>query len=79
MDLQQVHSMVEGYEVECCPPWQWESAILEGFRIFREMRKPEHRGGVVSVDMVEHCIEFHPIEQHERQGFHQAIGGDQSP
>lgn len=77
--LKQVHSMVEGYEVERCPPWQWESAILEGFRIFREMRRPEHRGGVVSVNLDEHRIEFHPLDkQHERQGFHQATGGDQS-
>lgn len=78
--LKQVQSMVEGYEVERCPPWQWESAILEGFRIFREMKKPEHRGGVVSVDMDEHRIEFHPLDkQHEREGFHQAAGGDQFP
>lgn len=77
--LKQVHSMVEGYEVDRCPPWQWESAILEGFRIFREMRRPEHRGGVVSVDLDEHRIEFHPLDtQHERQGFHNATGGDQS-
>lgn len=76
--LKQVHSMVEGYEVERCPAWQWESAILEGFRIFREMRKPEHRGGVVTVDMNEHRIEFHPLDkEHEHPGFHKSTGGDQ--
>lgn len=76
--LKQVQSMVEGYEVERCPPWQWESAILEGFRVFRELRKPEHRGGSISIDMDEHRIDFHPLhKQHERQGFYQSIGGDQ--
>lgn len=77
--LKQVQSMVEGYEVEQCPPWQWELAIIEGFRIFRELRKPEHRGGIVSVDMNEHRIDFHPLhQQHERQGFHHAAGSDPS-
>lgn len=56
--LKQVESMVAGYEVERCPPWQWEKAILDGFAIFREIRKPENRGGVVVVNMLEHTIKF---------------------
>jgi NTP pyrophosphatase (non-canonical NTP hydrolase) len=56
--LKQVESMVAGFEVHDCPPWQWERAILEGFEIFREIRKPEHRGGTVIVNMVEHTIKF---------------------
>jgi len=56
--LKQVHSMVSGYEVDQCPLWQWELAILEGFRIFRELR--EHRGGTVHVDMLAHSIRFEP-------------------
>lgn len=56
---------------------QWESAILDGFRVFHELRKPEHRGGGVSIIMDEHRIDFHPLhKQHERQGFLQAIGGN---
>ena len=38
------------------PLWQWELAILEGFRIFREMRK--HRGGTVTADLINHTIRF---------------------
>lgn len=58
--LKQVHSMVRGYEVEKCPLWQWEKAILEGFKVFRELRKPEHRGGTVIVDMISHTLQFEP-------------------
>lgn len=33
--LKQVRSMVAGYEVDKCPLWQWEHAILDGFLVFR--------------------------------------------
>jgi hypothetical protein len=56
--LKQVHSMVSGYEVEACPLWQWEQAILEGFRVFRELRKSTHRGGTVTVNMIDHTLTF---------------------
>lgn len=58
--LKQVHSMVSGYEVDSCPLWQWEQAILDGFRVFRELRKSEHRGGMVVVNMTEHTLTFQP-------------------
>ncbi len=54
--LKAVHELVRGYEVEARPLWQWERAILEGFRIFRELRY--YRGGAVTVDLVERTIEF---------------------
>ena len=43
--LKQIQSMVRGYEVEHCKLWQWERAIIEGFKAFRQLR--EHRGGTV--------------------------------
>lgn len=58
--LKQVQSMVAGYEVDQCPPWQWEKAILDGFEVFREIRKAENRGGTVVVNMLEHSIKFLP-------------------
>ena len=58
--LKQVQSMVAGYEVDQCPLWQWEKAILDGFQVFRDMRKPENRGGTVRVNMLEHTITFTP-------------------
>lgn len=57
--LKQVHDMVEGYEVAACPLWQWERAILEGFKIFRQLR--ETGSGIVAVDMEAHSITFTPL------------------
>lgn len=56
--LKQIQSMVEGYEVEICKLWQWELAILKGFEMFRLLK--EHRGGTISVDMIEHALSFLP-------------------
>ncbi|KFJ13124.1 mazG nucleotide pyrophosphohydrolase domain protein [Delftia acidovorans] len=54
--LKQISSMVKGYEVEKCQLWQWEQAIIEGFKIFRKLQ--EHRGGIVTVDVLQHAITF---------------------
>jgi NTP pyrophosphatase (non-canonical NTP hydrolase) len=58
--LKQVRDMVEGYEVEACPLWQWEQAILEGFKVFRQLR--DAGSGVVTVDMDAHSINFAPLD-----------------
>lgn len=54
--LKQIQGMVRGYEVERCKLWQWELAIIEGFRMFRELR--EHRGGSVVVNITEGTLTF---------------------
>jgi len=54
--LKAVHELVRGYEVERRPLWQWERAILEGFRVFRELK--EHRNGIVTIDLNRRTIEF---------------------
>lgn len=54
--LKSVHELVKGYEVEVRPLWQWEHAILEGFRVFRELRL--HRNGVVTIDLHARTINF---------------------
>jgi NTP pyrophosphatase (non-canonical NTP hydrolase) len=56
--LKAVRELVKGYEVEKRPLWQWERAILEGFRIFRELR--HHRGGTVIADLTTRSISFEP-------------------
>lgn len=56
--LKQIRSMVEGYEVEKCPLWQWEIAILSGFDVFRKLL--QHRGGIVTVDINNHRLTFEP-------------------
>ncbi|AZE39157.1 hypothetical protein C4K06_6169 [Pseudomonas chlororaphis subsp. aureofaciens] len=54
--LKQIQGMVRGYEVEQCKLWQWELAILDGFKMFRELRK--HRGGSVVVNITEGTLTF---------------------
>jgi NTP pyrophosphatase (non-canonical NTP hydrolase) len=56
--LKQIQSMVRGYEVDKCPLWQWEAAILDGFKVFRQLQ--ESRGGTVRVDMNKHSLTFTP-------------------
>lgn len=59
--LKLIPDFVHGYEVESCPLWQWEKAILDGFAVFRSLR--EHRGGVVVVDMEKRSIIFRRRQQ----------------
>jgi len=54
--LKSIREFVKGYEVETRPLWQWELAILEGFRVFRELRA--NRGGTVQVDLLAHSITY---------------------
>lgn len=54
--LKAVRKQVLGFEVERCPLWQWERAILEGFRVFRQIR--QHHGGFVTADLNNRQISF---------------------
>jgi len=54
--LKSVRDFAQGYEVEVRPMWQWEVAILEGYRVFRLLK--EHRRGRVAVDLDEHTLTF---------------------
>ncbi len=47
--LKSIQEFTKGYEVELVPVWQWEQAILEGFRAFRQLRA--HGGGRVRLDL----------------------------
>jgi NTP pyrophosphatase (non-canonical NTP hydrolase) len=46
--LKSIRAFVSGFEVQECPPWLWEKAILEGFAAFRFLRR--HRRGRVIMD-----------------------------
>lgn len=59
--LKQIKSMVAGYEVEKCPLWQWECAILEGFAVFRKLR--DNHGGRVIVSMANRTLSYVPPEK----------------
>jgi NTP pyrophosphatase (non-canonical NTP hydrolase) len=57
--LKHVRQFVAGYEVEQCPLWLWEEAILEGYAAFRFLR--EHRRGRVHLDMAKRRLDIEPL------------------
>ncbi len=56
--LKTVKEFVEGFEVESIPLWQWERAILDGYRVFRALSAGS--GGQVSIDMFERRLAYTP-------------------
>ena len=48
--LKTIQEFVRGFEVEEAPLWQWEKAILQGYRVFRALR--DNNGGKVTLDMI---------------------------
>ena len=54
--LKTIKGISRGYEVERIPLWQWETAILQGYRVFRQLR--DNNGGKVSVDMLNRELSF---------------------
>ena len=57
--LKAAHNFASGFEVEQCFYWQWERAILDGFKMFRALRKA--RRGIIAADLGAHTIEFKPL------------------
>jgi NTP pyrophosphatase (non-canonical NTP hydrolase) len=52
--LKSIVEFIHGYEVEAVPVWQWERAILEGFRLFR-LLKANH-GGRISLNLADRSM-----------------------
>ena len=46
--LKTIQEFVKGYEVEQCPLWLWESCIIQGYKVFLEVK--ENGGGVIIGD-----------------------------
>ena len=59
--LKTVQEFVRGYEVEKCPLNLWEYAILEGYKVFREVRKNEE--GIIIGDRCARTITYKSIEE----------------
>ncbi len=57
--LKTVSHFVRGYEVEQCPLHLWERAILQGFEVFRKIKK--NNGGVVVCDKIKREISYRPL------------------
>ena len=58
--LKTVQQFVQGYEVEKCPLKLWEQAILEGYKVFRQVR--DNNGGIVIGNRETRTIEYKPID-----------------
>lgn len=57
--LKSVRQFVTGYEAEECPLWMWETAILEGYRVFRLVK--QHRGGRITADLNRNTLSFEEL------------------
>ena len=57
--LKGVQNFVKGYEVEKCPLRLWERAILEGYKVFRQVKKNE--GGIVIGNLKNGTISYEPL------------------
>ena len=62
--LKAIRQFALGYEVDQCPLWQWQLAILEGFKVFRRLKK--QRRGWVIVDMKRHSITYRRTPPNDR-------------
>ncbi|MCC6336078.1 MAG: pyrophosphatase [Myxococcales bacterium] len=54
--LKTVKEFVQGFEVETVPLWQWETAILDGYRVFRALS--DGAGGRVTLDLCERRLAY---------------------
>lgn len=52
--LKTIHEFVNGFEVDKVPLWQWEAAILQGYGVFRSLRR--NGGGWVMLDMLNRSL-----------------------
>lgn len=57
--LKAVRNFVRGYEVEACPLHLWEYAILQGYEVFREVRK--NNGGIIVGNRDERTLRYKPV------------------
>ena len=57
--LKGVQNFVKGYEVEKCPLRLWERAILEGYKVFQQVKKNE--GGLVIGNLKNGTISYEPL------------------
>ena len=59
--LKTVQQFVRGYEVQICPLKLWERAILDGYSVFREVKK--NKGGIVVGDRRLRTIKYKPLPE----------------
>ena len=57
--LKTVQQFVAGYEVDACPLSLWEIAILEGYDVFRQVKK--NNGGIIVADRSARTVRYKPL------------------
>jgi NTP pyrophosphatase (non-canonical NTP hydrolase) len=57
--LKTIEKFVNGYEVQYCPLSLWEDAILQGYKVFREVK--ENNGGIIVGDRDKRTLSYKPI------------------
>lgn len=62
--LKDIKRFVRGYEAADLPMWLWESAILQGYAVFRELRT--YRCGLVLTDLAQRRIWFERMTKSDR-------------
>lgn len=60
--LNTVARLVRGFEVEQCPIWLWERAILQGFTVFRSLINSKSKSGEVTLDMHNRSLSYRPLK-----------------
>lgn len=64
--LKTVKEFVEGFEVAAVPLWQWETAILDGYRVFRALCAGP--GGRVTLDLGARQLIYTPHAASDERG-----------
>lgn len=64
--LKTISEFVRGFEVEAVPLWQWEAAILNGYRVFRALR--DNGGGTVIVNLLSRDLHYSAPGQNQTTG-----------
>lgn len=54
--LKFIKELVQGYEVEAAPLWQWEEAIVAGFSIFQKLK--DKGSGFVTLDLQSRTLHY---------------------
>jgi NTP pyrophosphatase (non-canonical NTP hydrolase) len=62
--LKAIQNFVRGYEVEQCPLNLWENAILQGYDVFRQMRR--NNGGIVIGNRDERTIRYEQLGEERK-------------
>ncbi|MCA8834080.1 MAG: nucleoside triphosphate pyrophosphohydrolase family protein [Proteobacteria bacterium] len=59
--LKTIKDFVKGYEVAQCPAALWEKAILDGYKVFRQVVKS--KSGIIIVNRDERTLTYRPIDK----------------